>query len=185
MIRLPPRSTRTDTLSLHDALPIYGRGERGDDGPRFLMLAELEGDCSADHRLLPFKRRGEAARPGAPFIGGAVEHRLDGGLHIAGKAFVRTEEGVQRPLDPKPLLVPETAHGRARRQPQRHFGPQIAQVIGTARPLHRAPAPVPDRAKAPADAGAARYRPAAPRAGDGPIGAAVAADTGDEGGEGQ
>src|SRR3546814_6637792 len=56
-----------------------GRGERGDDGPRFLMLAELEGDCSADHRLLPFKRRGEAARPGAPFSGGAVEHRLDGG----------------------------------------------------------------------------------------------------------
>src|SRR3546814_9092952 len=82
------------------------------------MLAELEGDCSADHRLLPFKRRGEAARPGAPFIGGAVEHRLDGGLHIAGKAFVRTEEEVQRPLDPKPLLVPEAAHGRARRQPQ-------------------------------------------------------------------
>src|SRR3546814_7989321 len=72
-------------------------------------------------------------------------------------------EEVQRPLDPKPLLVPEAAHGRARRQPQRHFGQQIAQVIGTARPLHRAPAPVPDRAKAHADAGAARYRPDDPR----------------------
>src|SRR3546814_2641576 len=85
-------------------------------------------------------------------------------------------EEVQRPLDPKPLLVPEAAHGRARRQPQRHFGQQIAQVIGTARPLHRAPAPVPDRAKAHADAGAARYRPDDPREGDGPIGAAVAAE---------
>src|SRR3546814_19157820 len=55
-------------------------------------------------------------------------------------------------------------------------GQQIAQVIGTARPLHRAPAPVPDRAKAHADAGAARYRPDDPREGDGPIGAAVAAE---------
>src|SRR3546814_3393430 len=72
-------------------------------------------------------------------------------------------EEVQRPLDPKPLLVPEAAHGRARRQPQRHFGQQLAQVIGTARPLHRAPAPVPDRATAHADAGAARYRPDDPR----------------------
>src|SRR3546814_5740812 len=26
MIRLPPRSTRTDTLSLHDALPIFVHG---------------------------------------------------------------------------------------------------------------------------------------------------------------
>src|SRR3546814_8633844 len=56
------------------------------------------------------------------------------------KAFVRPKEEVHRPLDPKPLLVPDAAHGRARRQPQRHFGQQIAQVIGTARLLHRAPA---------------------------------------------
>src|SRR3546814_14086767 len=29
MIRRPPRSTRTDTLSLHDALPIYRLGHLG------------------------------------------------------------------------------------------------------------------------------------------------------------
>src|SRR3546814_19039758 len=93
-----------------------------------MRISDLSSDvCSSDLRLLPFKRRGEAARPGAPFIGGAVEYRLDGGLHIAGKALVRTEEEVQRTLDPKPLLVPEAAHGRARRQPKRHCGPQIAR----------------------------------------------------------
>src|SRR3546814_18912157 len=27
MLRRPPRSTRTDTLSLHDALPIYARNQ--------------------------------------------------------------------------------------------------------------------------------------------------------------
>src|SRR3546814_2429852 len=41
MIRRPPRSTRTDTLSLHDALPIYTLQKLSYTGTIFVLLPLL------------------------------------------------------------------------------------------------------------------------------------------------
>src|SRR3546814_16578957 len=41
MIRRPPRSTRTDTLSLHDALPIFPRGEWWHSLPAVMVISPI------------------------------------------------------------------------------------------------------------------------------------------------
>src|SRR3546814_1759235 len=71
MLRRPPRSTRTDhTLSLHDALPIYG------DHP-FFGTGQAEAPPMPRHwRRLPgaSRVRTGVARPSNPVAGRSEEH---------------------------------------------------------------------------------------------------------------
>src|SRR3546814_9384197 len=59
MIRRPPRSTRTDTLSLHDALPIYRAG-RGGRGKEHWGVRSLPSSAAVP--------RGKGRRSGGPFF---------------------------------------------------------------------------------------------------------------------
>src|SRR3546814_20874952 len=42
MIRRPPRSTRTDTLSLHDALPILRNHDNGQDSTQIFKRGKVD-----------------------------------------------------------------------------------------------------------------------------------------------
>src|SRR3546814_13969271 len=65
MLRRPPRSTRTHTLSLHVALPIVGR--LGRDRPAFILPGGLYSYADYIHRLSPadwiVKPHGATSRP--------------------------------------------------------------------------------------------------------------------------
>src|SRR3546814_3982175 len=92
MIRLPPRSTRTDTLSLPDALPIAEAQDRCWREPRHHPVLLRP-------RRLPALRRPRAGgghqgadRPRRPADRELRAHAPDGGELQGGPAALRSEE---------------------------------------------------------------------------------------------
>src|SRR3546814_9410249 len=83
-----------------------------DDGAGFLMLAQLELDGGADHRLLPLGWNGEAAHPDLPFVDRVVQHPLHCGAEGVGKALVRTQEEMHVMFQPEPAFLGDEADGR-------------------------------------------------------------------------
>src|SRR3546814_6571803 len=108
----------------------YRGGERRYDRAGFLVLAKLEGDRGADHRLLPLERRRESAHPVLPGMDRAFAHYLRCDDDIFRKAFVRTKKEMQRVLHPKEPLVLDPADRGVRGLPQRAVRKNIATKIG-------------------------------------------------------
>src|SRR3546814_21086194 len=63
------------------------------------MLAELEGDRGADHRVLPVHRRREPAHPAAPILPRRFLHPAHRLAAVAGEGLVGAEEEMKVRFD--------------------------------------------------------------------------------------
>jgi hypothetical protein len=133
-------------------------GQRGDDRAGLLVLAKLEGNGRADHRVLPVERNGQAAHPMPPLAAGADQHVVDRARKIAREAFVGPEKEVQRPLKAERQLLVDHADRRRGREPHRHGPGLVANVVGAADRGARPLTPVAGGAQAHADARRALHR---------------------------
>src|SRR3546814_12778032 len=82
----------------------YRGGERRYDRAGFLVLAKLEGDRGADHRLLPLERRRESAHPVLPGMDRAFAHYPRCDDDIVHKAYGTTKKEIPRVIHPKEPL---------------------------------------------------------------------------------
>src|SRR3546814_7884956 len=69
------------------------------------MLAELERDRGADHRVLPVHRGRETAHPAAPILARRFFHPAHRFADIAGKGLVGTEEEMEVRFDAESELL--------------------------------------------------------------------------------
>jgi hypothetical protein len=125
-----------------------GRRERGDDAARVLVLAQLERDRAADHRILPFQGQREVARPFEPVVLGLAPRVVDEALDRAGQRLVRAEHEAQLAFQHERQAVADQPKRRVGGQAQGHARQQEAQVVAAPGVFRRARAPVRQRAQA-------------------------------------
>jgi hypothetical protein len=105
-------------------------GERGNDRAGLLVLAQLQGDGAADHLVLPFKRRGQAAHPQLPVLAGLILHLADFRAGIAAEGFVRAEEEMLVAFHAVNAAFQHIADRGIGRKAQGLLAHQIADVVG-------------------------------------------------------
>ena len=141
----------------------HGGGERGDDRPRLLVVAQLQGDRGADHRVLPVEGDREAAHPGAPVIHRLVQELAGGAVGLGGHRLVGAEEEGQAAGRPRRAAPP-----RRRRPGRRWSGAATGsgrRSAGGSSPASSAGRPRPTRRRAAGAPGCADGRAPPARAG--------------------
>ena len=123
------------------------------------MLAQLQRDGGADHRLLPFQRHGQPAHPFAPLVYGAGQHPVERGGDMAGKAFVRSQEEVAWMFQAEKALFLNVADRRVGGHAHDHGFGFIADVAGPPDRAAGRVAPVAGRPQPNPNAGPARKGP--------------------------
>ena len=116
-------------------------GHRRDDGAGVLVLAQLERDGGADHRVLPLQRHRQAARPVAPVQRGLLLEVARGVVDAAGQRLVGPEQQAAPAVQREPGAVGDVGQRRAGVQAQRAAGQDVAQVVAAARQHRRARRP--------------------------------------------
>jgi hypothetical protein len=96
-------------------------GQRRDDGAGVLVLAQLERDGRADHRVLPLQRQGQPPRPAAPVQQRALLEVARGVVDAAGQRLVGAEQEAHR-----------RAAGTRCRRPRRSAAPRCSAAACSA-----------------------------------------------------
>ena len=139
-----------------------GGGHRRDDRAAVLVLAQLEGDGAADHRVLPFQRDGQVAGPFAPVVLGALLRFLRVAGERAVQRLVHAQYQFHGVGEHERQRLADEAHRHVGGQAQGEIRQQPAQVVAAPGAFGNACAPVGQRPRQHADARVAGQRADAP-----------------------